>query len=153
MLTHYFVKVDAQIVEDRWRTISYMKRYSYPKLYCKKLSNQKPTANTVSTTRRTTLIATTSFPSRKFSAVSSSILLNEDILTQLPFWFVSVHSYGGPVCATIFIPCYLTPGLYPQTCQWSVHSCKIDQSATQFLGWWGGVYYERVHRSSFLVLS
>ena len=68
-----------------------MKRYSYPKLYCKKLSNQKPMANTVSTTRRTTWIATTSFPSRKFSALSSSILLNEDILMQLPFWFVSVH--------------------------------------------------------------
>ena len=35
--------------------ISYLKGYSYPKLYCKKLNNQNPTANIVSTTRRTTL--------------------------------------------------------------------------------------------------
>ena len=44
-----FVKADAQI-ECR-RTLSYLKGYSYPKLYCKKLNNQKPMANTVSTTR------------------------------------------------------------------------------------------------------
>ena len=50
-----FVKVDAQIEEDCRQTISYLKGYSYLKLYCKKQSNQKPTANIVSTTRRTTL--------------------------------------------------------------------------------------------------
>ena len=44
-----FGKVDAQLVKECWRTISYRK------FYCKKLSNQKPTANTVSATRRTTL--------------------------------------------------------------------------------------------------
>ena len=50
-----FVKADAQIgAECRW-TLSYGKRYTYPKLYCKKLNNQKPMANTVSTTRRTLL--------------------------------------------------------------------------------------------------
>ena len=49
------VKVDAQIEEKCRRTISYLKGYSYPKLYYKKLSNQKPTTNTVSTTRKTTL--------------------------------------------------------------------------------------------------
>ena len=32
-----------------------LKGHSYPKLYCKKLSNQKPTVNIVSTTKRTTL--------------------------------------------------------------------------------------------------
>lgn len=31
-----FVKNDAQIVEECWRTISYLKGYAYPKLYCKK---------------------------------------------------------------------------------------------------------------------
>ena len=40
-------------------TISYLKGYSYPNLCCKKKkknwTSQKPTANTVSTTRRTTL--------------------------------------------------------------------------------------------------
>ena len=42
------VNVEALVVEECRRTISYLKGYSYPKLYCKKLSNQKPTANTVS---------------------------------------------------------------------------------------------------------
>ena len=47
-----FEKANAQLVElECRRTISYLKGYCYPKLYCKKLSNQKPTANTVSTTR------------------------------------------------------------------------------------------------------
>ena len=50
-----FVKVDAQIEEDCRHTIAYLKGYSYPKLFCKKLRNQKPTANIVSTTGRTTL--------------------------------------------------------------------------------------------------
>ena len=36
------VKVDAQIEEECRRTISYLQGYSCPKLYCKKLSNQKP---------------------------------------------------------------------------------------------------------------
>ena len=50
------VNVEALLVEECRRTISYLKGYSYPKLYCKKLSNQKPTANTVSfLTRKTTL--------------------------------------------------------------------------------------------------
>ena len=44
-----FVKVDAQIEEDSRQTIYYLKGYSYLKLYFKKQSNQKPTANTVST--------------------------------------------------------------------------------------------------------
>ena len=47
-LTKYYAdtlrKVDAHIMEEcRW-TISYVKGYSYSKLYCKNLSNQKPTA-------------------------------------------------------------------------------------------------------------
>ena len=46
-----FVKADAQIEAECRRTLSYLKGYSYPKLYCKKLNNQKPMANTVSTTR------------------------------------------------------------------------------------------------------
>ena len=46
-----FEKPNAQLVEECRRTISYLKGYCYPKLYGKKLSNQKPTANTVSTTR------------------------------------------------------------------------------------------------------
>ena len=50
-----FVRVDAQIEEECRQTISYLKGYAYPKLYCKKLGNQKPTANIVSTTKGTTL--------------------------------------------------------------------------------------------------
>ena len=50
-----FVKVDAQIGEERRRTIRYLQGYSCPTFYCKKLSNQKPTANTVRNTRRTIL--------------------------------------------------------------------------------------------------
>ena len=50
-----FVKVDARIDEDCLQTISYLKGYSCLKLYCRKLSNQKRTANTVSTLRRTIL--------------------------------------------------------------------------------------------------
>ena len=50
-----FVKVDTQIEEDCRQTISYLKGYSYLRLYCKKQSNQKLTANTVSTLRRTIL--------------------------------------------------------------------------------------------------
>ena len=51
------VKVDEQIVRGEVPTpISYLKGHSHPKLNCKKLSNQKPTVNTVSITRRTTLI-------------------------------------------------------------------------------------------------
>ena len=50
-----FVKVDTRIEVECRQTISYLKGYSYLKLYCKKQSNQKPTANIVSTTRRTTL--------------------------------------------------------------------------------------------------
>ena len=42
-----FVKIDAQIEEECPRTISYLQGYSYLKLYCKKLSNQKPTSNKV----------------------------------------------------------------------------------------------------------
>ena len=38
-----FVKVDAQIEEDCRQTISYLKGYSYLKLYCKKQGNQKLT--------------------------------------------------------------------------------------------------------------
>ena len=52
------MKVDAQIEKECWRTISFLRGSSYPKIYCKKLSNQKPilyTANTVSITRRKTL--------------------------------------------------------------------------------------------------
>ena len=44
-----FVKVDTEIEEDCRQTISYLKGYSYLRLYCKKQSNQKLTANTVST--------------------------------------------------------------------------------------------------------
>ena len=50
-----FVKVDARIDEDCLQTISYLKGYSCLKLHCKKLSNQKLTANTVNTLRRTIL--------------------------------------------------------------------------------------------------
>ena len=42
-----FVKVDTQMEEDCRQTISYLREYSCPKLYCKKLSNQKRTVNTV----------------------------------------------------------------------------------------------------------
>ena len=51
----YFVKADAQIGEHCRRTISYLQGYSCPKLFCKKLSNLKPMANTVRSTRRTTV--------------------------------------------------------------------------------------------------
>ena len=44
-----------QIVENCRRTISFLQGYSKRKLYCKKLSNQKPTANTVRNARKTTL--------------------------------------------------------------------------------------------------
>ena len=37
------MKVDAQIEEECRRTISFLRGSSYPKIYCKKLSNQKPT--------------------------------------------------------------------------------------------------------------
>ena len=50
-----FVKVDARIDEDCLQTIPYLKGYSCLKMHCKKLSNQKLTANTVSTLRRTIL--------------------------------------------------------------------------------------------------
>ena len=50
-----FVKVDARIEENCRRTISYLQGYSCLKLHCKKLSNEKHTANTVRYTRRTTL--------------------------------------------------------------------------------------------------
>ena len=50
-----YCKVDRQIEEEWQRTIFYLQRYSCPKLYGKKLSNQTPTVNTVSNTRRTTL--------------------------------------------------------------------------------------------------
>ena len=46
-----FEKPNAQLVEEYRRTISYLKGYCCPKRYGKKLSDQKPTANTVSTTR------------------------------------------------------------------------------------------------------
>ena len=42
-------------MEESWQTIFHLRGYSYPELYCKKLSNQKPMANTAGTTRRTTL--------------------------------------------------------------------------------------------------
>ena len=52
------VKVDALVVEECRRITTYLKGYSYPKLYCKKLRNQKPKANTVSfSTRRTTFFS------------------------------------------------------------------------------------------------
>ena len=44
-----FVKADARTEEDCRQTISYVKGYFRLKLYCKKLSNQKLTANTVKT--------------------------------------------------------------------------------------------------------
>ena len=50
-----FVKVDAWIRENCWRTISYLQGYSCKSFSCKKLSYQKHTANTVCKTRRTTL--------------------------------------------------------------------------------------------------
>ena len=49
-----FVKADAQTEKECQQTIFYLKGYSYPKFYCKKLNNQKPVANTVGITRRTT---------------------------------------------------------------------------------------------------
>ena len=52
------MKVDALVVEECRRITTYLKGYSYPKLYCKKLRNQKPKANTVSfSTRRTTFFS------------------------------------------------------------------------------------------------
>ena len=49
------MKFDTQIEENYRRTISYLQGYSSTKLYCRKLGNQKPTANTVRNARRTTL--------------------------------------------------------------------------------------------------
>ena len=52
------LKVTARIEVECRQNISYrkeLKGHSYLKLYCKKQSNQKPTATIVSTTRRTTL--------------------------------------------------------------------------------------------------
>ena len=53
--TNTFVKFDAQIGENYRRAIHYLQGYSKPKLYCQKLSNQKPTANTVRNARGTTI--------------------------------------------------------------------------------------------------
>ena len=50
-----FVQVDPQIEEECRRPNYYLQGYSWPKLYCKNLSNQEPTANTVHNTRRKTL--------------------------------------------------------------------------------------------------
>ena len=48
--------VKAQVEEECQQTIFYLKGYSYPKFYYNKMNtNQKPTANTVSSTKRTTL--------------------------------------------------------------------------------------------------
>ena len=45
-----------QVEEECRQTIFYLKGYSYPKLYYNKMNiNQKPTANTVSSTKRKTL--------------------------------------------------------------------------------------------------
>ena len=49
-----FVKADAQIEEGCWLYLL-SEQVFLPKLYCKKLSNQKPTANTVYTTWGITL--------------------------------------------------------------------------------------------------
>ena len=46
----------AQLEEECRQTIFFFKGHSYPKLYYNKMNtNQKPTANTVSSTKRTTL--------------------------------------------------------------------------------------------------
>ena len=48
--------VKAQLEEECRQTIFFFKGHSYPKLYCIKMNtNQKPTANTVSSTKRKTL--------------------------------------------------------------------------------------------------
>lgn len=51
------VKADEQIVREGLPTpVSYLKRHSHSNLNFKKLGNQKPAENTVSISRRTTLI-------------------------------------------------------------------------------------------------
>ena len=50
-----FVKVYAQTEKECRQTSCYLQGYSYTKLYRKKLSTQKPMANTVGFTKRTTL--------------------------------------------------------------------------------------------------
>ena len=49
------MKAEAQTEEDCQQTISFLKGHSYLQLYYKKKSNQKLTANTASTLRRTIL--------------------------------------------------------------------------------------------------
>ena len=49
------MNVYAQIEEECRQNFSCLKGYSYLKLFCKKMSYQKPRANTVSTARRKTL--------------------------------------------------------------------------------------------------
>ena len=147
------MKVDAQIVEERWRTISYMKRYSYPKLYCKKLSNQKPIWQIQLALQEEQLwLPRLPFHQGNFQQFQVPFFLTKISLRNYHFGS-SVFIVTADLFVWLFLSLAISHQAYPQTCQWSVHSCKIDQSATQFLGWWGGVYYERVHRSSFLVLS
>ena len=62
--------------------------YSYLKLYCKKLSNQKATANTVSTTRKTTL--------RHFTRGEIKVLPFIKDAVHLPFSFQKEKSITFP---------------------------------------------------------
>ena len=147
------MKVDAQIVEEHHDGLSPIwKGILTQSFTVRNFSNQKPMANTVSTTRRTTLIATTSFPSRNFQQFQVPFFLTKISLRNYHFGS-SVFIVREDLFVRLFLSLAISHQAYQKTCQWSVHSCKIDQSATQFLGWWGGVYYKRVHRSSFLVLS
>ena len=47
------MKIDAQMEGECRRIISYLQGYSCHKPYCNKLSNHKPTAHTIRSTRRT----------------------------------------------------------------------------------------------------
>ena len=90
--------VKAQVEEDCQRNIVYLKRYSYPKLFCNKMNNnRKPTANTVSSTKRTTMCwmrgeikkllfikVTVYLPSIKKQSIASSEISRQFLAPKVP---------------------------------------------------------------------
>ena len=76
-------------------------------------------------------IALNSFPLRKFTAVSfCKISLKVLLLRLLLGWLLFA------VVCDVWL--FLLLAISPQTGQWSVNSCAIDQSFTPFLKWRGG---------------
>lgn len=87
------MKADEQIVRGGVPTpISYLKRHSHPKLNCKKLGNQKPGANTVSISRRRTLIM--------MNAGEKKELLFIKVTLYLPFSFQKTVSTKQNIATT-----------------------------------------------------